>query len=141
MVHALHEAQRVLQPNGILFDLRPAPVHRRVAIQSASGIQEVGAMREDLTDDYVANQAVKQVLHEGLFKSEKFTQFNCNRVMDSLKEFQTWLFDFTTFGRERSAAHDWLSERVEQVYRATRGKKKIIVHSPLLLRRLRKVGE
>ena len=141
MVHALHEAQRVLESNGILFDLRPAPVHRRVGIQSAAGIQEVGAMREDLTDDYVANQAVKQVLREGLFKSEKFTQFNCNRVMDNLKEFQAWLFDFKNLGRERSSAHDWLFERVEQVYRAIPGKKKIIVHSPLMLRRLRKLGE
>ena len=140
MVHALHEAQRVLQPNGILFDLRPAPVHRRIRIQSDAGVQEIGAMREDLTDDYVANQAVKQVLREGLFKSEKFTQFNCNRVMDSLKEFQTWLLDFTTVGRERSSAHDWLSERVERAYHAVPGKKKIIVHSPLMLRRLRNLG-
>src|SRR5215216_2554976 len=99
MVHALHEAQRVLQLNGILFDLRPAPVHRRVGIQSDAGVQEIGAMREDLTDDYAANQAVKQVLNEGLFKSEKLTQFNCNRVMDGLKEFQDWLLDFTTVGR------------------------------------------
>lgn len=98
-------------------------------------------MREDLTDDYVANQAVKQVLQEGLFKSEKFSQFNCNRVMDTLKEFQAWLLDFTTLGREHSSAHDWLSERVEQAYHAIPGKKKIIVHSPLMLRRLRNLGE
>ena len=141
MVHALREAQRVLQPNGILFDLRPAPVHRRIGIQSAAGIQQVGAMREDLTDDYAANQAVKQVLREGLFKSERSTQFKCNRVMDSLKEFQTWLFDFTTLGREGSSAHDWLSQRVEQVYYSIPGKKKIIIHSPLQLRRLRVLGE
>ena len=141
MVHALHEARRVLQPNAILFDLRPAPVHRRVGIQSDSGVQEIGAMREDLTDDYVANQAVKQVLREGLFKSEKFTQFNCNRVMDGLKEFQIWLLDFTTLGREHSSGHNWLSERVERAYHAIPGKKKIIVHSPLMLRRLRNLVE
>jgi hypothetical protein len=141
MVHALHEAQSVLQPNGILFDLRPAPVHRRIGIQTTAGIQEVGAMREDLTDDYAANQAVKQVMREGLFKSEKFAQFNCNRVMDGLKEFQAWLLEFTTLGRERSSAHDWLSERVERAYHAIPGKKKIIVHAPLMLRRLRKLGE
>jgi len=141
MVHALHEAQRVLQPNGIFFDLRPAPVHRRVGIQSAAGIQEIGVMREDLTDDYVANEAVKQVLREGLFKSEKFTRFNCNRMMDSLKEFQTWLLEFTTLGREASSAHDWLAERVERAYHAIPGSKKIIVHSPLMLRRLRNLGE
>ena len=141
MVHALNEAQRVLQPNGILFDLRPAPVHRRVGIQSAAGVQEIGAMREDLTDDYAANRAVRQVIREGLFRSEKFTQFNCNRVMDGLKEFQTWLLEFTTLGRERSSAHDWLSERVERAYHAIPGRNKIIVHSPLMLRRLRNLSE
>lgn len=140
MVHALHEAQRVLQPNGILFDLRPAPVHRRIGIQSSAGFQEIGAMREDLEDDYRANRAVKQVLHEGLFKSEKYVQFNCNRMTDNLKEFSAWLLDFTTLGRDRSASHDWLVERVARKYHATPGKKKIIVHSPLMLRRLRKLG-
>ncbi len=138
MVHALHEAQRVLQTNGILLDLRPAPVHRRVSIQSTEGVQEIGTMREDLNDDYMANQAVKQVLREGLFKSEKFTQFNCNRVMDSFKEFHVWLADFAS--RNPVPSHDWLLERVERAYRATPGKKKIIAHAPLMLRQLRKLG-
>ncbi len=138
MVHALHEAHRVLQPNGILFDLRPAPVHRRVNIQSDAGTQEVGIMREDLTDDYMANQAVKQVIREGLFKSEKFTQFNCNRIMDSFKEFDVWLADFVS--RNPIPPHDWLLEKVERAYHAIPGKKKIIAHAPLMLRRLRKLA-
>lgn len=138
MVHALHEAQRVLQPDGILFDLRPAPVHRRVGIQSGAGYQEIGAMREDLTDDYFANRAVKQVLREGLFKSERYVQFNCNRVMDNLKEFGTWLLEFVALGRNPS--HDWLLERVERAYLATSGKKKIIISGPLVLRRLRNLA-
>src|SRR5215470_15507390 len=98
MVHALHEACRVLQPNGILFDLRPAPVHRRVGIQSAAGYQEIAVMREYLQDDYAANRAVKQVLREGLLRSEKYLEFNCNRVVDSLKEFRLWLEDFADRG-------------------------------------------
>jgi hypothetical protein len=57
MVHALYEAQRVLHPNGIILDLRPAPVHRRVGIQSEAGYREVGVMRENLEDDYAANRA------------------------------------------------------------------------------------
>jgi hypothetical protein len=134
MVHALHEAQRVLQPNGILFDLRPAPVHRRVGIQSDAGYQEIGVMREDLKDDYVANRAVKQVLREGLFKSEKYTEFNCNRVMDTLNDFRTWLLDFVDRG---NPAQDSLLVRVERLYPEIRGKKKIIIRAPLMLRRLR----
>jgi hypothetical protein len=138
MVHALHEAQRVLQPNGILFDLRPAPIHRRVSIRSNAGVQEIGAMREDLADDYHANRAVKQVLRDGLFKSEDYAEFNCNRVMDSFKEFQAWVLDFIS--RNQAPRLDRLVEQVEQAYHATSGKKKIIISAPLMLRLLRNLG-
>jgi hypothetical protein len=138
MVHALHEAQRVLQPDGILFDLRPAPVHRRVAIQSDAGYQEIGVMGEDLTDDYFANRAVKQVVRAGLFKPEKFTQFNCNRVMDSFNEFHAWILDFLT--RNQLPSQERLLHRVERAYQALPGKKRILVHAPLMLRRLRNLG-
>jgi hypothetical protein len=138
MVHALHEAQRVLQLNGILFDLRPAPVHRRVGIQSAAGYREIGVMRENLEDDYAANRAVKQVLREGLFNSERFVQFNCNRVLDSLNEFRIWLADFEERGR--IPAQVQLLDRVERAYPTIPGRKKIIVSAPLMLRRLRNLG-
>ena len=134
MVHALHEAQRVLQPDGILFDLRPAPVHRQVVILSDSGYQKIGVMREDLTDDYFANRAVKQVLREGLFKSEKYIEFDCNRVMDTLKDFRTWLLDFVDRG---NPSQDSLLERVEHAHPTLRGRKKIIISAPLMLRKLR----
>ena len=137
MVHALHEARRVLRPNGILLDLRPVPVHRRVGVQSDAGYQEIGVMREDLTDDYFANRAVKQVLREGLFKSENYTEFNCNRVMDTLNDFRTWLLDFVDRG---NPSQDSLLERVEHAHLTLRGRKKIIVSAPLMLRRLRNLA-
>jgi len=137
MVHALHEAQRMLQPNGILFDLRPAPVHRRVGIHSDAGYREIAVMRENLEDDYFANRAVKHVVREGLFKSEKYTEFNCNRVMDSLKEFRIWLLDFVERG---NPAQNSLLERVELAYPVIHGKKRIIVSAPLMLRRLRNLA-
>jgi hypothetical protein len=135
MVHALHEAQRVLQPSGILLDLRPAPVHRRVAIQSDGKLQEVTVMREYLQDDYVANRALKQVLRDGLFKSEKYLEFNCNRVLDTLSDFRLWLADFVDRGG--APIQDSLLARIERAYQNTPGKKKIIVHAPLMLRRLK----
>lgn len=138
MVHALHEAQRVLQPNGILIDLRPTPVHRRVGIQSDAGYREIAVMRENLEDDYFANRAVKRVLQEGLFKSEKYVEFNCNRVMDSFQDFRAWLLDFVDRGGNPS--QDWLLERVERAYRTTSGRKKIIIRAPLMLRRLKNLA-
>lgn len=138
MVHALHEAWRVLQPNGILFDLRPMPVHRHIGIQNISGREEIGLIHESFENDYLANQAVKQVLHDGVFKSEKYVEFNCNRVMDSFKEFETWLFDF--IDRNHTPSPDRLLKRIKHAYAATSGKKKIIASAPLMLRRLRKLS-
>jgi len=94
-------------------------------------------MRENLEDDYFANRAVKHVVREGLFKSEKYAEFNCNRVMDSLPEFRTWLLDFVDRG---NPSQNKLLERVERAYPAIHGKKKIIVSAPLMLRRLRNLG-
>jgi hypothetical protein len=138
MVHALHEAQRVLQPNGILFDLRPAPVHRRIGIQNVSGYQEVGVMHESFEEDYLANRAVKQILREGLFKSESYVEFNCNRVMDTFNELHAWMADFVDLGPMPS--QNKLLKRVERAYQETSGKKKIIVSAPLMLRLLRNLG-
>jgi hypothetical protein len=136
MVHALQEAHRVLQPNGILIDLRPAPVHRRVGIQSAAGYKQIGVMREILEDDYAANRAVTQVTQAGLFKPARRMKFNCNRVMDGLNEFHNWLDEFVSFGSLPS--HAWLEQRVERAYHAASGRKRVIVSAPLILRPLRK---
>jgi len=138
MVHALHEAWRVLQLNGILFDLRPMPVHRHIGIQSISRHEEIGLIHESFENDYLANRAVKQVLHDGIFKSEKYVEFNCNRVMDSFKEFESWLFEFVDQNHTPSPAR--LLNQVEHAYAATPGKKKIVATAPLMLRRLRKLS-
>lgn len=136
MVHALHEAQRVLRPNGLLIDLRPAVVHRRVGVTQAGRYRFVGVMREKFDDDRAADRAVTQVEREGRFKAEGRTRFACNRVMDSLDEFQQWLADSINLGK--LPPHDWLVQRVERALDVTGGKTRIVVSGPLVLRVLRK---
>lgn len=94
-------------------------------------------MREDFEDDYFANRAVKHVVQEGLFKSERYVQFNCNRAMDTLNDFRTWLLDFVDRG---NPSQNSLLERVERAYPVIHGKKRIIVSAPLMLRRLRNLA-
>ena len=136
MVHALHEAQRVLRRDGLLVDLRPAAVHRRVGVIRAGRYRPVGVMRETFDDDRAADRAVTQVEREGRFKAERRTVFACNRIMDSLDEFQEWLAD--SVKRGKLPAHDWLVRRVERVLDATKGKARVMVSGPLVLRVLRK---
>ena len=136
MVHALHEAQRVLRPNGLLVDLRPAAVHRHVGVTQAGRYRPLGVMRELFDNDRAADRAVTQVEREGWFKREGRTQFACYRIMDSLEEFQEWLVDFTNLSR--LPAHDWLVQRVERALDVRGGKARIVVNGPLVLRVLRK---
>lgn len=136
MVHALHEAQRVLRPNGLLVDLRPAAVHRRVGVTQADLYRPLGVMREKFDDDRAADRAVTQVEREGRFKAEGRTRFACHRIMDSLDEFQEWLAEFVNLGKLPS--HDWLVQRVERALDVTGGKTGIVVSGPLVLRVLRK---
>jgi hypothetical protein len=136
MVHALHEAQRVLRPDGLLVDLRPAAVHRRVGVIQAGRYRPLGAMRETFDDDRAADCAVTQVEGEGRLKAEGRAVFACNRIMDSLDEFQEWLADFVKLGNLPS--HDWLVRRVERALDVAGGRARVVVSGPLVLRLLRK---
>lgn len=138
MVHALHEAHRVLKPNGLLMDLRPAAVHRRVGIERGGRYQQLGTMREKLDDDRAANRAVAHVVQEGLFKAEWRTQVDCKRVMDTRDDFQAFIDEFAQLGGDLPP-HDWLIQRVEQAFKAQRGNMKIVVRGPLVLKVLRKL--
>lgn len=137
MVHALREAHRVLKPNGILVDLRPALVHRRVGIERAGCYRQLGTLREPLDDDRAANRSVSYVLRSGLFKAEWRTQFDCRRVMDSLSDFRTFMDEFVTL-RTDLPPQQWLIQRVERAVNTTGGKKKIVVRGRLLMNVLRK---
>lgn len=136
MVHALTEAHRVLKPDGILVDLRPAAAHRRVGLERGGRFHPVGVMREAFDDDHAANAAVAHILRQGLFKAGRRTQFECKRVLDSLDEFRDWLGEFVQLSDLPS--HDWLAERVARALVASRSKTKIVVTGPLVMRVLRK---
>ncbi len=136
MVHALHEAQRVLKPDGCLIDLRPMHIHRRVGISQAGIYQQIGMMHEIFDDDLAADRAVAQVLREGSLKIEGRIKFNCNRVMDSFHEFRDWLTEFAT--TDEQASNNRLLEKVSHVLEERSGKKKVICSGPLKLQVLRK---
>ena len=137
MVHALREAHRVLQPEGLLLDLRPGAVHRRVGIEVDGQYRQCAIMEESLQDDYAANRAVAEVIRRDWYKPMARIQVNCHRVM-ALKDFPGWLTDFPT---DRDATQERLIRRVERAFREAKGRtKKIVVTGPLVLRLLKRLS-
>ena len=137
MVHALRETHRVLEPDGLLLDLRPGPVHRRIGIEVDDQFRQLAIMDESLEDDYAANRAVAEVIQKGWYKPISRTQVNCNRIM-ALKDFASWLADFPA---DRGAIQERLIRTVERAFDEAKGKgKKIVVKGPLVLKVLKKIG-
>jgi hypothetical protein len=136
MVHALHEANRVLKPGGVLIDLRPAPVHRRVGIEVHGDFKLVAKMNEKFDEDHAANRAVAEVINEGILKPQSRSRFDCKRVMGSLNDFHLWMDDFIVTAGLPS--QESLIQKVERAYKSTLGRKRIVVRAPLILRVLRK---
>jgi len=137
MVHALREAHRVLKPNGILLDLRPAAKHRRAGLGEGKGWQLVGVMRENFGDDRAADHAVSQVVSQGLFHREAQYEFDLDRVMDTIPDFRAWLDDFST---EKLPSHEWLYQRVERALAKKQTDIKIVVRGSLRLTVLRELN-
>jgi len=138
MVHSLTEAQRVLKPNGILIDLRPAHKHRRAGVGDGKDWQMVGVMRENFDDDIAANRAVRQVVREGLFQQESLIAFDLDRVMDTLHDFHAWLEDFST---DKLPSHEWLYQKCERALKRKRARTKITVRGLMRLGVMRKLNE
>jgi hypothetical protein len=137
MVHALQEAHRVLRPHGLLIDLRPAPAHRRVGLQRGRRWTIVGTMKEDLSDDHSANQAVKTVVGRGLFRRERYDRFELKRHVGGLSAFRTYLEEFAS--RFGLPSHAWLVDRVAAAL-AGSTRAMVVIRGPLELRVLRKRG-
>ncbi len=137
MVHALYEAHRVLKPTGVLLDLRPTATHRRVGLGKGVSWQSVGVMRERFDDDRAADHAVAQVLGNGLYKRQRQTRFDLDRVMDTMEDFRTWLNEFVQLGN--LASHESLIKRVEAAKNKQRAQTKITVRGPLKLGVMKKI--
>jgi len=138
MVHALSEARRVLKPNSILVDLRPAIEHHHVGILRAGRYRELGTTRERFDPDRAANRAVAHVLGKRLFRQEWRTQFECDWVFATLGAFREWISEFIQSGGLSS--HDWLVRRADNATRGRRGESKIVARAALVMRVLSKEG-
>lgn len=139
MVHALRQARRVLKSDGYLLDLRPAPVHRHVGLESAGSYHELAVMEEGFVDDYKANEAVEQMVDTGLLKLSTRIRFDCTRRMDRFIDFQRWLDEYIRLTKVQRPER--LVEKIKDGLRIAAshdGKIRIVVLGPVDLRVLLK---
>jgi hypothetical protein len=141
MVHALREAWRVLRPGGLALDLRPANVHRRVAVVRGGAAELMGVMRESLDDGRAADRAVAQMTRRGVGRPPlqfvRRERLSLDRVMDGVDDFKDWLDDFIS-RNDDLPPHDWLIERLAGALGEKPRRGSVVVSGPLDLRVLRK---
>ena len=134
-MHALTEAHRVLRPDGLLLDVRPAAVHRRVHLVRGAETRLVGVMRERFLDERASDRAVAAVLRSGLFARVSRSAYPCNRVARSFEDFRAWLEGFATL--QDLPSHAWLLRRVERAIQGMGTPARIVVSAPVDLWALR----
>lgn len=94
MVHALSEIRRVLQPDGILVDLRPLADRWRVEVFSARETRGTGHVTDlplGLEDDAAANRAMADAEGRRWFLRESEEFFPIYYVWDTASEMEEWV--------------------------------------------------
>jgi hypothetical protein len=87
MVHALHEAWRVLVPKGLLIDLRPYNVDAPIEVVSREAVEPAGLADTslDTVHDEAAEIAISTIMQEGIIRELKLEYFDQNYYWNSVK--------------------------------------------------------
>jgi SAM-dependent methyltransferase len=144
MVPALEEAHRLLTPNGTLIDIHPISgtaeieVHRAgmvVYAEPASASPDEGELR--------AEEALAQVVADGLFVAEDRAEFDFRIYATSAPELRDYLADADAHSNQADdepgdAFTSELYERLERIA-TEEGKSEVAYHERAVLTRLRSV--
>lgn len=93
-------------------------------------------MHECLDDDHVADRAVKHVLKAGLLARRRRITVDCERVIDTYEEFESWVKQFMQPDMLSKARP--VMRRVAKALAEAEGPAEIVVHGPLRLQVLAK---
>lgn len=96
MVHALAEIRRVLQPDGVLIDLRLLEARWPVEVASAASTVEVGRLTDlpiAVADDEAATRAMQEAESHGWFVREREEIFSYVYSWDRPSEMKEFMED------------------------------------------------
>ena len=136
MVHALHEAWRVLKPGSSVVDLRPRSQHCRVGFLDDGRLTAVGTTQESLENYRAARAALAEAQKQNLFRQRYTSRFSLIMAFPSLEELRDWLYDLDdTVPKESS---DQLVRHIGEAGKVRQSPPKIVAIVPFVLRVLEK---
>jgi ubiquinone/menaquinone biosynthesis C-methylase UbiE len=148
MVHALEEIHRLLKPTGVLIDIHPVAESSPVEIHQGGKIDLAGqlSVRQWCTDFQQADKALTEIIHRGLFATERQSVFDSLTHYDSAGEMRTDLKDsIDKFARDaqsvdEAAPHaEALAARAEELMQAAASGAELTVRERVHISRLRPI--
>ena len=96
MVHALGQAHRLLQPDGLLVNVHDLPVPHLIEVHSSETVHKVGWLldEDDFESTRLSLNALAQVVADRHFILEDERNFGYNIYVDGLDELQEWLAEW-----------------------------------------------
>lgn len=88
-------------------------------------------MHECLDDDHAADRALKRVLDAGLLARRRQITVDCERVIDTFEEFESWVKQFVP--AERLSKARPVIRRVAKAFSEATVRAEIVAHGPLRL--------
>lgn len=135
MVHALTEARRVLQPGGLLIDLRPAASNRPVELELPSARLYIGEIDASATfpDHHAADEALRKAIAAGHWMEEHSARFEVVTDMDTVKDLRSFAANL-----RRTVMPDWLPGQVERLVAGERSEYLIRTRREMVIARYRR---
>lgn len=138
MVHALHEAWRVLLPQGILIDLRPLCADAPLEIVFASGCELAGPvdMSPDIAHEIAADQAIEAVVREEIFKKLQLDFFDFAYYWESVADM---LADMDEYWKGEVILRAGVIRRARALFKKHQPQARVRLRMPMKLEKFERV--
>ena len=137
MVHALHEAWRILRPQGILIDLRPLCADAPLEIVFTGGCDSAGPvdMSLGIAHENAADHAVESAVGEGIFKELELEHFDFAFYWDTPKEMKA---EMDEYWKDDAILSPDVLQRAAALFKKRRSQAQVRLRVPMKLAKFEK---
>ena len=137
MVHVLKNIHRLLQPGDYLLDIRPYQKHSIAEVHDGDTIHVAGEVsrRDNWEKQGWADDALSEVVGEGLFVEEASEVYGCRLYAPSYTELEAYIAEEW----QRSRLDDEVVERIKELMAAGSESATIAIQYFTVIKRLRRI--